>query len=109
MATNKNDNTKLVSILSYFLVGIIWYFVDTNVQNKKTKFHVKQALNLTIINIGLSIIISFIFFIPFIYILMMLVKITIFILWILGLINAINQKEEVIPLIGNYADKYLTF
>ena len=50
----KDDNSKLVAILSYFLVGVIWYLVDEKVKKSPlAKFHVKQALNLMIISIVL--------------------------------------------------------
>ena len=62
---NKNENDKIVSILSYFLVGIIWYAVDNNVKNKNTTFHVKQALNLLIINFVVSVCISILSIITF--------------------------------------------
>lgn len=113
---NNTDNTKIVSILSYFLVGIIWYFINEKVRNKTTKFHVKQASNLIIINFVISIILSILmsisgilFFAGVFGIIIMLFKLTIFVLWVIGLINAINLKEQEIPLIGIYADKYLKF
>lgn len=113
------ENDKVVSILAYFLVGIIWYFVDKKVQNNTTKLHVKQALNLGIIAIALGII--FAILTPIIGIVtlgfgllilgpvIMLVNLAILVLWIIGLVYAIQLKNSKIPVIGGFADKYLTF
>ena len=86
------------------------YFVDKKNQTEMTKFHVKQALNLMIISIGLSIVISIIgsilffmfFFIP-------LLNLALLVLWIFGLIHAIKQEQKEIPVIGQFAEKYLSF
>jgi uncharacterized membrane protein len=117
------ENEKLVSILAYFLVGIIWYFADEKVKKSNiTKFHTKQALNLLIISVAISIIYSIImavltplflfggFVLMGIFsLLALLINLCILVLWILGLINAINQKQKEIPIIGGFANKYLTF
>lgn len=113
------ENDKLVSILAYFLVGIIWYFVDKKAQNNITKFHVKQSLNLLIISIVISVVLSIIstiiavitlgFGLIILGPLIMLVNVAILVLWIIGLINAINLKSNQIPVIGVFAEKYLTF
>ena len=58
---DSQDNTKVVSILAYFLVGIIWYFADEKVQNDMTKHHAKQALNYMIISFVISMVFSMIF------------------------------------------------
>lgn len=98
MAKNQ-DNVKAVSILSYFFVGIIWYFVDENVRrNPNAKFHVKQALNIGIIGVVVSIIFSFFGWFAFysfglLYWIFLIVRLGIFVLWLVGLLNAINMKK----------------
>ena len=43
--TEEVKNEKLVAILAYFLVGIIWYFADENMKNSSlAKFHTKKIL-----------------------------------------------------------------
>ncbi|OYT42821.1 MAG: import component protein [Candidatus Aenigmarchaeota archaeon ex4484_56] len=102
-----NENEHIASILSYFLVGIIWYFVDEKMKKSKMlKFHSKQALNLFIISIVLSIVFQILFFL---FWLGWVVNLVILVLWILGLINAINKKEAPIPIVGGWAEKYLTY
>lgn len=108
----KQDNSKAVAILSYFLVGIIWYFVDEDVRkNKEVKFHVKQALNIGIISIVLSVVLGWftLFTFGFFYFIFVLVRIGVFVLWLIGLINAINMNKKEIPVVGEFAEKYLTF
>lgn len=108
----KQDNSKIVSILSYFLIGIIWYFVDEDVRkNKDVKFHVKQALNIGIISLVLGIILRGLVFVTFglFFFVYVLVEIGIFVLWVIGLVNAINMEKRKIPVIGEFADKYLKF
>lgn len=110
-----HENDKLVSALSYILVGIIWYFVDDKVKNKNTNFHVKQALNLFVIylifNIAFSIltIITLGFLTPVIALLSYIVGIILLILWIIGLIYAIQEEKKEIPVIGQFASRYLNF
>jgi len=101
------NNEKLVAILSYFLIGIIWYFADETVQTKFTKFHVKQALNLTVITFIGSL--AFLL-IPVIGIwLRELFNLFMLILWIIALINLVNGKTEEVPIIGFLAESYLKF
>ena len=103
----KSDQGKVVAILSYFLVGIIWYFVDEKVKGDKlAKFHVKQALNLMIISVAVSVVGMFLFFLIWI---VPLVQLALFVLWIIGLISAINGNMKEIPIIGGLAEKYLNF
>ncbi|MFP4403448.1 MAG: DUF4870 domain-containing protein [Nanoarchaeota archaeon] len=106
--TKKQENEKLVTILSYFLIGIIWYFVDEKIKSSKlVKFHVKQSLNLLLISFVGNFILSIIIFLG--WLLIPLWTLFMLILWVIGLIHAINEKEKEIPIIGQFAKKYLTF
>ncbi|MFW6025048.1 MAG: DUF4870 domain-containing protein [Candidatus Woesearchaeota archaeon] len=102
------DKTKVVSILSYiFFIGIIWYFVDKKVQNSDTNFHVKQALNLSIISLIGNAILGVI---PIIgWVLIPVFGLVMTILWIIGIVRAINNNKKELPIIGKYAGKYLNF
>lgn len=110
-----HDNDKLVSALSYILVGIIWYFVDKDVQNKTTKFHVKQAINLLLVSLVLNIaltiltVISFGLLGPVIGLLNTIFGIFILVLWVIGLIYSIQLNQKELPIIGQFANKYLKF
>lgn len=99
----KEDHSQLVSILSYLVVGIIWYFVDDKVQNKATKFHVKQALVLFIIWIICGIVAGIL---PILAILIIwIVQLIGVVLLIIGIFNALNEKQKALPIIGGIAKK----
>ncbi|MFP4423645.1 MAG: DUF4870 domain-containing protein [Candidatus Woesearchaeota archaeon] len=110
----KKEKSKLCAILSYFLVGIIWYFVDEEMKkDKSAKFHAKQALFLLLVSLVISIAIGILASAPFIgWIIMFagsLLQLGIFVLWMIGLIKAIQGENKPIPIIGEYAEKFLSF
>ncbi|MCA9486422.1 MAG: DUF4870 domain-containing protein [Candidatus Woesearchaeota archaeon] len=107
----KENKDQLVSILSYFLVGIIWFFADSEVQSRITRFHSKQALNLFVVSIGLSVLSGLltILTLGLFALVAWAFKLFILVLWVLGLINAINQTEKEVPIVGQFAEKYLTY
>lgn len=108
MAKDKIENEHVAAILCYFLVGIIWYFADEKMKKSSlVKFHTKQALNLWIISILGNVILSMLIVVG--WVLLPIFGVAVFILWILGLINAINSKEQLIPIVGQFAEKYLKF
>lgn len=94
----KQDNAKLVAILSY-ITFIGWIIALILNQNKKTSlgsFHIRQALLLMIAGIILS-------WIP---ILRWILAIVIFIFWIMGLVYAINGQQKEVPVIGPLAQQW---
>ncbi len=92
------------AILSYFLVGIIWYFVDEKMKkNKFVRLHAQQGLALIVISIALMIV-SFI--LPFLGLVWLLANIALFVLWLIGLIKAITGKSEGVPLVEKLAEKF---
>ena len=106
MAKKGNENSKTVAILSYILIGLIWYLVDEKARNDFSKFHVKQGLVLLIANIAASIVASILFFISFI--LLPLISLVTIILVIIGIVNAVNMKKNKLPMIGQW-EKYFKF
>jgi len=107
--SKKNDNSKAVSILSYLLIGIIWYFADKTVQNDKSvKFHVKQGIVLIIFWIIWSILLSTIFFGTFYFMwgLLNLLSLVPLVFLVIGIINAANNNQKPLPLIGGFAKNF---
>jgi len=99
-----NENGKLVAILAYLLVGIVWFFADENLKkDENAKFHVKQALVLLIVSIGGSIVLSLIPIIS--WILLPFFGLGTCALGIIGIINAANGHRKELPFIGAYARK----
>jgi uncharacterized membrane protein len=102
------DDGKPCAVLSYLIVGIIWFFADkTQRKNTFAKFHVKQAIifiiALLVVNIGVALfsIISKVFSSIGGYILHALLAI----LWIISIIYTAEGKEKEMPVIGVFAKK----
>lgn len=113
------ENGKLCAALAYFLIGIIWYFVDDNMKkNAFAKFHVKQGIVALVFGIVFFIAYSIVFMIitfplRFIPILgWMIIMILSLVYWIplifdiIGLVYAIQGKEKQLPIIGRFGDKF---
>ena len=118
--SSKGDsgNNKLCAILSYILIGVIWYFVDEKMKKDDfVKFHVKQGIILLIFcviwSIILHILFGFFFFgfwygMSFMWGIWYLLSYVPLIFVVLGILNALGDKEKGLPVIGQYA-KNLTF
>lgn len=96
---NQQKEGKDIALISYLtLIGLVIAFVMNNDKKHEfAKFHIRQSLGIFLTAIALSII-------AIIPILGWLISIAgIFLLlymWIKGLMNAINEKEEVVPILG---------
>lgn len=105
--SSKEKDTGM-AIIAYFL-----FFVPLLTESKDdpfVKFHVKQSLLLILAMLALGVVSS----IPFIGWILSVIIVPVggclvFVLWVIGLLNAINGKTEYVPLIGKYAEKWLTF
>ncbi len=96
---------KACAVLAYFLVGIIWYFVDEKMKsNELAKIHVKQALVLLLASIIVSVAGAIIPIIGW-FIIGPIGGIIVFVLWIIGIVYAATGKVQGVPLLGNFADK----
>ena len=107
---DKKSKSNLCAILSYLLIGVIWYFVDEKMKKDTfVKFHVKQGIILIIFAILWSIVLNIVSFALF-YLapIIIILGYVPLIFTIIGIINAINRKEHELPIIGIYAKK-LTF
>jgi uncharacterized membrane protein len=106
-SSKTEDNSAACAILSYLLVGLIWYLVDANLKkNSFAKFHARQALALLLSWIVVMIIGMFVFWIPVVgWVLAVVVYLFFLILWILGIIYAATGKETSLPFIGGFAEK----
>ena len=103
----ESENGKVCAVLTYFLVGIIWFFVDEKMKrNKYVEFHVKQAIVLLAGWVIISIISSMLIF--FVWFLMPLISLAFFVLWVIGIVYALTDKKQEIPLIGALA-KHIKF
>ena len=102
-STNKNTGMAIVAYIIFFIPLL------TNAKNDPfVKFHVKQGLLIFIASMILWILQmampwNFLFTISWLF---SLLSLGLLILMILGIINAANGKEEKLPLIGQFADKF---
>ena len=112
-SSSNQDNSKICAVLSYLLIGIIWYFADEKIRkNSFVKFHVKQAIVLLIAWIIYSVVLGALF-VPIIALsfgtlgfLMYLLNLLPWIFVIIGIINAANNKESELPIIGGLAKNF---
>jgi len=106
-ASDDAGNAKACAILSYLLIGLIWYLVDANMKkNSFVKYHVKQGLVLLITSIIIWIIGMALFIIPFLgWLIYYILQLLILVLVILGIINAAMDKQKELPVIGTFASK----
>ncbi len=97
------EEGKIVAILSYFLIGIIWYFVDEKMKkNAFARFHAQQGLAFVILYVALGILSVILSFLSIIW---WILYIALFILWIIGLIKAATGKMEGALLVDKLAEK----
>ena len=123
----KKDNGKVCSILSYVLVGIIWFFVDNKMRrNKSCKFHAQQGAVFLIFYIIWGIVVSIILgvlrgILALVYysgsavgmgLFGTVIALVGFIAWVvplillvIGMVNAANNKNKNLPIIGRFAKK----
>jgi len=107
------------AILSYILIGVIWFFADNKMRkNKYAEFHAKQGLVLLIASIIFSIAYGIVFailaalliFIPVAGMIIIWVLSLLFWLptiWvIIGIVYAATGKQNKLPVIGKFAEKF---
>jgi len=94
----KQDNSKLVSILSYLTVigWLIAIIIHSQNKSELGGFHLRQSL----------IIYLFMLIGQFISSLEWLFAIVALIFWIIGLLAAIRGEEKLIPLLGTWAQQW---
>lgn len=109
-ASDDAGNAKACAVLSYLLIGLIWYLIDENMKkNSYVKFHVKQGLVLLITAIIISIVGAVLMVIPVLgWIAYYILQLLILVLVIIGIINAASDKQNELPVIGSFG-KIFTF
>jgi uncharacterized membrane protein len=94
---------KVTGIIAY--IGLIGWLIAYLAGDKEgAKFHLNQALVITIFSIAGGIVLGiFTAVLPVFGMLLSVVyNLFIFICWLLGLIAAINQEEKEVPLLGQF-------
>lgn len=95
------EEGKTMAIIAYlWWVGLLIAFImNSDKKNAFAKFHIRQALLLTLIGIAGM----FVFWIPFIG---WALAIALLVLCVMGLISAINGQEKEVPVLGKYAQEW---
>ena len=94
----KKDDNMVMAVVAYIL-----FFVPllTDAKNDPfVKYHVKQGLLIFLIGLAAFVLSPILFMITWIIHLFVLV------MAIIGIMNVINKKQEPLPLIGQYAEKF---
>lgn len=100
------DEGKACAVLSYLLVGVIWFFAEEKMKkNTYAKFHVKQALVFLVLLIVVNLAVALFSIISpgFAEILGYIVYTLMAIIWLLAIIYAAAGKEKRIPVFGVFA------
>lgn len=103
---------RTVAILTYItIIGFIIAIVMHS--SKKTPlgaFHLRQGLGLLVTGLVIWLPCVILSMIPFVNLLMVLVwplvGISLFVLWIMGLIAAVNGQQKLLPVVGEYYQKW---
>lgn len=93
---------KTIAIISYItIIGLIVAFIMNNdKKNTFASFHIRQSLGLGLTGLALSLVNT----IPILgWIISIVGSLTLVVLWVVGFMGAINEKEKVVPILG---DKY---
>ena len=107
---SKSDNAgngTACAILSYFVIGIVWYFADDNMKkNSLARFHAKQGLVLLLAGVIIGAVRILLLWIPFIgKLIVWIVGVVFLVLWIFGIVNSATGQEKPLPIIGGFAEK----
>ena len=102
-----SDKSKAAAVLSYLLVGIIWYFADKELKHDAlAKFHAKQGIVFFCTIVVLQAALRMLFFVG--WILAPIIGVIELVLWVFGIIYALQGKQKPLPIIGGMA-KLLKF
>lgn len=96
--TPKSDKNTGMAVVAYIL-----FFIPLLTNAKRdpfVKYHVKQGLLLFVAWVVVSVLTPVLFMITW------LLYIVLLVFMILGIMNALNGKQEPLPLIGKYAEKF---
>ncbi|MBN1376803.1 DUF4870 domain-containing protein [Candidatus Woesearchaeota archaeon] len=105
----KKDEEKIFALLCYLIsiIGVVIVLLTKKERGKFSLYHAKQGLILFIAWIAMGIIATILGYIPFLGALIGAVLwILVFVLWIIGIINSLTDKQEPLPVIGKYAEKW---
>jgi uncharacterized membrane protein len=104
-------SNKTLSIISYItLIGwLVAFITGKEKADSLLKYHLKQALGLTIVSIILNITLTVIATIVPSLSFLSMVGLAIFVLWVMGIINAASGAQKPVPVIGKMFENKFSF
>jgi uncharacterized membrane protein len=103
----KDQEGKTTAIVAYFTIVGALIAISMNAEPKYAfaRFHTRQAFGLHIVFIGFALFLSqyfneYAFYGLYIFY---------FVLWIYGFLGALSNKEQSVPVLGPYFQKWFTF
>lgn len=102
------DEGKACAVLSYLIVGIIWFFVDKEMRkNTFARFHVKQAIVflMALLVVTISVKLFSIISRQFSEIIGYMLYAVLAIVWVISIVFAAEGKEKEMIFFGNLAKK----
>lgn len=107
MKQNQVKEGKTTAIVAYFTIvgALIAISMNSEPKHAFARFHTRQAFGLHIIFIGCALFLSqwfnqYAFYGLYIFY---------FVLWIYGFLGALSDKEQSVPILGPYFQKWFTF
>ncbi len=98
----ETNNRMLMGILAY--IGILVLIpLLTEKNDTFVRYHTRQGLVLLVIEVVVWVIGSMLWILAPV---LMLAHLGLLVLSILGIVNVVNKKEEPLPLVGQFADKF---
>jgi len=103
MSQTKNNDRKLWAVLAYFIffLPLLTEYKD----DKFVRFHVGQGLVLLISSVVIWFLATFIPIIGW-FIIGPIGSVILFVCWVIGVLNALGDKEQPVPLVGIFAEKF---
>ena len=105
------SNSVLCSILSYFVIGIAWYFVDDKMRKSSlAKRHANQALFLILACLVGYVALWVFSHLPIIGDLLsnpmyVVTKFAFLFVWIFGIVQALFAQDKPMPFLGKFAEQ----
>ncbi len=102
----QQEKNVVMALLCYLGLLIIIPLVTEAKKEAYVKFHIKQGIILLITSVVIWIASIILAFIPVLgWIIVFLAWIGLLVLVIMGIVNALTGKENILPVVGKYADK----
>lgn len=102
----KEEKNVVMALLCYLGLLIIIPLVTEAKKDPYVKFHIKQGIVLLVTSVAIWIASIILAFIPILgWILVLLAWIGLLVLVIMGIVNALTGKENILPVVGKYADR----